>query len=283
MAASSDATDPTPADALADADFVATPSADVEVVVTDPPHTTPDGDHAFGLTVTNDGPSPATGVVLTAGPFPGATVVSVTTDKGTCTVEPDGSIACDLGDLADGDEVVITVVLSVDPGTDPADIAIEPEVAAAEPDPSPANNVESVTLPPAAPEPEPEPEPAPAPQPAPQPEPQQEVLPELVDRRPGRGPRPEPRRLVRQQARLRRQGPPAARPPARPRHDDPRRRPAEGAPARRALHRPRRPPRPSRGLAVLKIRAKTAKGRTLLGTRTYHTCTEQPFMSLPAL
>jgi hypothetical protein len=34
---------------------------------------------------------------------------------------------------------------------------------------------------------------------------------------------------------------------------------------------------------VLKIRAKTARGGTLRGTRTYHTCTERPFMSLPEL
>ena len=38
-----------------------------------------------------------------------------------------------------------------------------------------------------------------------------------------------------------------------------------------------------RGIAVLRIRARTKAGRVLSGVRTYHTCTEDPLMGLPPL
>jgi hypothetical protein len=38
-----------------------------------------------------------------------------------------------------------------------------------------------------------------------------------------------------------------------------------------------------RGLAVLRIRATTRSGRVVVGTRLYHTCTDEPKMGLPPL
>ncbi len=292
VAATSDLPDPTPADAEAEVDFTAVPAADVEVVVSEEPHLEGEG-YEYELTVTNRGPSKATGVVVTDGPWDGAHVVSVTTSHGTCAVQPDGSLRCELGELPDGAEVTITVVLGVDDGADPSSIEIAPGVDAAEGDPAEANNAATaVTLPPRAapPEPEeekePEPEveqPAPKPeQPQPEPEPQREVAPELVIVAPAEAPRPAPgscgskrafpvkvrrlrgHRLVKVTMTL------------------------DGV----ALKVRRRDGRFTatvdlrgrpRGEAVLRIRARTSRGRVLTGVRRYHTCTEEPIMGLPPL
>jgi uncharacterized repeat protein (TIGR01451 family) len=254
--------DPTPPDAHGEAELAAIPSADVQVLVTDPLRATPEGYRA-SLAVVNRGPSRASGVVLTDGPFPGAKVVAVTADGGTCAVEADGSIRCDLGDLEDGGTARITVVLAVDEATDPSTLSLTPRATASESDPSPANNVRTLALPPAAGHPAPEPE----------------SEPELVVVAPPTGARGScgskrifpikvrrlrGQRLVRVTMTL----------------DGVRIKVRRVTGRFTAVIDLRDRPR---GEAVVRIRAVSRSGRVLTGVRTYHTCTEEPLMSLPPL
>jgi uncharacterized repeat protein (TIGR01451 family) len=286
VAATSALPDPTPPDATDEADVAAEPVADVEVVVSDPPHLGAGG-YEYGLTVTNRGPSPATGVVVTDGPFPGARIVSVTSSHGDCAVQADGSLRCELGDLPDGEQIRVTVVLEVGDGTDPESIGFAPTVNAAESDPAMANNATTLRLPPQTPVPaEPQPEPEPEPEPERRPEPGSEPAPEPQ-------PAPEPSPVS-----------PAGAPapggcgsrrvfPIRVRRLHGHRvvrawMTLDGVPLKVRRRNGRFVAtidlrgRPT-GVATVRIRARTASGRVLRGVRTYHTCTEVPRMSLPPL
>ncbi|HEX8119737.1 MAG TPA: SdrD B-like domain-containing protein [Solirubrobacteraceae bacterium] len=328
--ATSSTPDPTPPDASTEADFAAIPVADVEVLVTDPPHAGDDGYEA-GLTVKNSGPSRATDVVVSDGPWPGAHVASIETDAGTCTIEVDGSIRCELGDLPDGAEVHLRIVIRVDEDADPRTISLSPRADGAEGDPSPVNNAKSAPLPPRAEEPpvdEPPVDEPPVDEP-PVDEPPVDEPP--VDEPPVDEPPVEEPPVEEPPV----DEPPAQQPlaPAPPAHHTPESEmellpeaaivtPAQvqvaprgcasrrvfpvkvrrlrglrlvrvtmaldGAPLRvRRVHgrfvatidlrgRPR-------GLAVLRIRATTRSGRVVVGTRLYHTCTDEPKMGLPPL
>ena len=63
----------------------------------------------YGVTVSNNGPSGATGVVLTDTLPEGVAFISATPSQGTCS-ESGGVITCDLGDIKKDAEVTITVV-----------------------------------------------------------------------------------------------------------------------------------------------------------------------------
>ncbi|CAA9487014.1 MAG: hypothetical protein AVDCRST_MAG85-1007, partial [uncultured Solirubrobacteraceae bacterium] len=143
VTATSDHPDPTPAEA--DADVEASPVADVQVLVVDPPTVGPDGT-TYGLDVHNDGPSPATNVIVVDGPFPGAKIVSVRPTQGTCEVDANGAIRCKLGTIEPGADVRIVVVLVVDEDTDPTTVHPRPTASAEEADPTPANNVKALEL-----------------------------------------------------------------------------------------------------------------------------------------
>jgi uncharacterized repeat protein (TIGR01451 family) len=101
----------------------------------------------YTLTVSNLGPSSATGVVVTDTLPAGVSFVSVSTSQGTCSGT--SSISCNIGTLANGSSAVVTVV--VDPisvGT----VINTAGVIGAIVDPNPANNlaVEQTIIGPAA-------------------------------------------------------------------------------------------------------------------------------------
>ncbi len=106
--------DPVPTNNAAAATVVTIPPA-VDVVVTkssDTPSASPGDTVTVTTTVKNNGPSTATGVVISDVVPEGVTVVSIASSQGTCTVSGT-AISCPLGTLADGDVVTITLVVTI--------------------------------------------------------------------------------------------------------------------------------------------------------------------------
>ncbi|MFJ7201309.1 MULTISPECIES: hypothetical protein [unclassified Streptomyces] len=118
------------------------------------------------VTVTNRGPAPSPGTVLTVDAPPGVRLEELTTPAGTCGTE---SPQCDLGVLPPGTSVEVTARLT---GVTPGDQRIGWSVTGAVVDPNPTDNASGTTVPvretPEKPTPTPKPRP-PAPQP-PEPE-----------------------------------------------------------------------------------------------------------------
>ncbi|SDT31847.1 conserved repeat domain-containing protein [Friedmanniella luteola] len=95
----------------------------------------------FTVVVTNDGPSDATGVVLTDVVPSQVRAVTAGSDAGTCTVVGPG-VRCDLGTLADGAEAVVTVGGVVTQTFDER-LTNTARVTSATPDPDPGNDAGS--------------------------------------------------------------------------------------------------------------------------------------------
>ncbi len=116
---------------------VATANADVAVVKSGPPTVLVGGSVVYTLTVTNNGPAVATGVVL-ADPTPsGLTFVSAT---GACTT----AFPCTLGTMAVGDVRTITATYTAGNVPDGTVITNIATVTSTSPDSNPANNQSSV-------------------------------------------------------------------------------------------------------------------------------------------
>lgn len=96
----------------------------------------------YEVTVKNNGPSDATGVVLYDA-LP-AGLEDVTTDKSACTVE-DGAIECAVGDLANGASFTVTVTGEVKPGQ--SQLTNAASATGNEDDPNPGNNQDEVKTP----------------------------------------------------------------------------------------------------------------------------------------
>lgn len=103
------------------------------------------GDTAiFTLTITNNDQQATATDVEVSDQLPGD--VEWSTEHGDCTISPSGLLECDLGDLAAGDSVVITITGS----TEPADCGTLPNTASVSssneaPD-GPDNNADSATI-----------------------------------------------------------------------------------------------------------------------------------------
>ena len=111
------------------------PSADLSLVKTATPAEVVAGeDVTYLLTVTNDGPSDARGVVVTDDLPAGLTPVSVTSSQADCTELP-----CALGTVAADSVATVTVVATLDPSA----LALAPNeatVASTTADPDPTND-----------------------------------------------------------------------------------------------------------------------------------------------
>ena len=111
------------------------PNADLALVKTAAPDPVTAGQNvAYELTVTNNGPSTAVGVVVSDTLPVGLTLVSVTPSQGTCVAVP-----CALGDLASGQVETVTIVATLDAGVTDLGANVA-SVTSSTPDGTPGNN-----------------------------------------------------------------------------------------------------------------------------------------------
>lgn len=144
---SADQPDPVPSNNSDSTLVAATPAADLSAqIVESADPATPGSAITYTVTVTNNGLSPASAVVLTdswsttvAG---GVQLVTFATTQGQCALTSNQSIDCQLGGLANGAATTVTVTVrarGIGSVTDQA------QVSAAEFDPNTANNADSET------------------------------------------------------------------------------------------------------------------------------------------
>lgn len=118
---------------------------DLSITKTDSPDPVFAGDNlTYELTVTNNGPRDATGVIVTDTLPAEVTFVSATSSPGSCT-QTGGVVTCDIGDLANGASATVTITVTVDPTTPTGIITNTATVTGNEGDPDPTNNTASTT------------------------------------------------------------------------------------------------------------------------------------------
>src|SRR6202030_3436367 len=100
--------DPNTANNTASATTTIVASADLSITKTAPVTATTSSPITYSVTATNNGPSPATGVVVTATLPAGVTFVSATSSQGTCT-NASGTVTCSVGNLASGASATLTI------------------------------------------------------------------------------------------------------------------------------------------------------------------------------
>jgi uncharacterized repeat protein (TIGR01451 family) len=112
------------------------PQADLAISKDDTPDPVLVGNNlTYQLTVTNSGPSPATGVIVND-PLPGSVAfVSASPSQGSCSGT--STVTCNLGSLASGSNATITIVVRP---TQTGTITNTASVSGNEADPTPANN-----------------------------------------------------------------------------------------------------------------------------------------------
>lgn len=149
VSVSSDQTDPTPSDDSSAVTTQVLPSADLSVMNLASPNPVTAGHRVtFTLTVTNNGPSPATGLSLadswmaTSEIKGGIDFISVSSSQGTCS-QSGSSVSCSLGDLMPGSSATVTLVIQPRSKGTLSDTAT---VAANEHDPIPGNNTATTTV-----------------------------------------------------------------------------------------------------------------------------------------
>jgi uncharacterized repeat protein (TIGR01451 family) len=140
VAVPGDVTDPNPNNNSATDTDTLTPEADLRVSKSGSPDPVIAGNSlTYNLTVTNDGPSDATGVSLADNlPPTGVTYQSATPSQGTCTGTM--SISCNLGTIADEGNATVTIVVTVNSSTVPGVLINIANVLGVEDDPSTGNN-----------------------------------------------------------------------------------------------------------------------------------------------
>ena len=136
-------TDPTPGNNNASATTTVNPAADLAITKTAAPNPAQLNQNVtFTITVTNNGPSSATGVSVTDTLTAGLTLVGTpTTSQGTCSGTT--TITCALGTLANAGTATISITVSTAGAGSYPNTA---SVTATEADPNTANNSASVTV-----------------------------------------------------------------------------------------------------------------------------------------
>ena len=119
-------------------------SADLSITKTDSPDPVLAGnDLTYTITVTNGGPSTATGVKVTDTLPAGTTFVAGVDGNGAtiCALVQPGSVVCDLGTMEPGATITIYLTVTVDPSLPPtAVLQNTASVSSPTPDPDPADN-----------------------------------------------------------------------------------------------------------------------------------------------
>ena len=151
---SGDQADPVAANDSASVDVIVLPAgpaqADLALSKTAAPNPVFSGgpELTYTLTVQNNGTSDATSVVLTDSlPIDAVDFVSATASgTGSCDTAPDtgGVLSCNLGDIADGSNVTVTIVVAPRITATAVDITNTASVTANEEDPDASNNSVSV-------------------------------------------------------------------------------------------------------------------------------------------
>ena len=118
---------------------VSSESADLSITQSDSPDPVLAGDNlTYSFTITNNGPSDATGVKVTD-PIPsGVTVVSATPSQGNCTGQ--GTVVCELETLANQTTATVTLVVKLLLSGNTGGMSNTVSVSNIEPDPQTTNN-----------------------------------------------------------------------------------------------------------------------------------------------
>lgn len=143
-------TDPNPTNNSDSENTTVTPVADLSVTKSDSPDPVNATQNiTYTLTVTNNGPSGATNVVLTDTLPSSVAFVSATPSQGSCSGT--STITCNLGSLANGGSATVTIVVTATGASVPS-VTNTVSVSATEFDPNTANNsdTETTTVNPAA-------------------------------------------------------------------------------------------------------------------------------------
>ena len=164
---SGDANNTTSAGACGDAgeSVVVNPASDLAITKTDSPDPVTVGDQiTYNLAVTNNGPSPATGVAATD-TLPAGVTFEPAADDSRCSFAA-GEVTCEFGSLVNGGSADADIVVSADRAGTITNIAT---VSGDQPDPVGGNDSSSATT---TVDPAPTPQPTPPPGPGPQPQPE---------------------------------------------------------------------------------------------------------------
>ena len=113
------------------------------------------GTLTYTITVTNNGPDPATGVTMSDTLPDGVTFESVSTNTGQCDAQPDGNgvLDCTIGTLAASGTATITIVVVPDAVMEPDTITNTVVVSGSEDDPNAGNDsatADNIVNPPAS-------------------------------------------------------------------------------------------------------------------------------------
>jgi uncharacterized repeat protein (TIGR01451 family) len=127
------------------AEITTAPEADLSVTKTAPSPAQTGNQLTFTLVVANDGPSAATGVVVSDQLPAGIGFVSANPSQGACG-EAAGLVTCNLGAIADGAAAQITIVTTVDGQLAGDTITNTAEVDGVEQDPDPSNNSDDAAV-----------------------------------------------------------------------------------------------------------------------------------------
>lgn len=141
-------TDPVPANNTDSAEITVNPSADLQIVKTGPATRDVDNNMTYNLAVTNLGPDPATGVVVTDDLPNGVNYVS---DDSSCSIAGD-ILTCSQGSFTVGQTKNIQIVVAIPVSSADSTVVNDSSVVGNEFDPDLNNNTDdlSTVIPPAA-------------------------------------------------------------------------------------------------------------------------------------